>query len=165
MTDLTPPTPPELTVHRTAEPRPDGCCGTCPPIRGGGYDCTCADNPRCNANHADRYDRHADLWVWCDECDGFRVSHKGPSYGWTAAEIDERYGPLTFAPRPAEPPATAPQPAQAHGDADEPDRPELNVQTALADAWDEGHAAGCDDPYARWGECGCGPNPYRQDRA
>ena len=34
-----------------------------------------------------------------------------------------------------------------------------------AEAWDEGHAAGCDDPYARWGECGCGPNPYRKDRA
>ena len=31
-------------------PRPDGCCGTCPPIGGGGYDCTCVDNPRCEAN-------------------------------------------------------------------------------------------------------------------
>lgn len=29
------------------EPRPEGCCGKCPPIVGGGYDCTCADNPRC----------------------------------------------------------------------------------------------------------------------
>ncbi|GAA4756242.1 hypothetical protein [Gordonia alkaliphila] len=27
--------------------RPDGCCGVCPGIVGGGYDCTCADNPDC----------------------------------------------------------------------------------------------------------------------
>lgn len=27
--------------------RPTGCCGVCPPIVGGGYDCTCAGNPRC----------------------------------------------------------------------------------------------------------------------
>ena len=32
----------------------------------------------------------------------------------------------------------------------------------LAQAWDEGHAAGCADPYKRYGECGCGPNPYRE---
>ena len=86
-------------------PRPDGCCGTCPPILGGGYDCTCTDNPRCNANHADRYDCDGEPWRWCDECDGFRMGtrHK-PGIGWNAVEIDERYGPLTFAPRPAEPP-------------------------------------------------------------
>lgn len=30
-------------------------------------------------------------------------------------------------------------------------------------AWDEGHRAGCADPYARHGECDCGPNPYRAD--
>ena len=29
------------------DPRPVGCCGVCPPIVGGGYDCTCTDNPRC----------------------------------------------------------------------------------------------------------------------
>lgn len=29
------------------EDRPEGCCGECPEIVGGGYDCTCADNPRC----------------------------------------------------------------------------------------------------------------------
>lgn len=28
-------------------PRPEGCCGACPPIVGGGYDCTCKGNPRC----------------------------------------------------------------------------------------------------------------------
>ena len=33
----------------------------------------------------------------------------------------------------------------------------------LAQAWDEGHAAGCADPYKRYTECGCGPNPYRQE--
>lgn len=29
------------------DPRPAQCCGKCPPIRGGGYDCTCEGNPRC----------------------------------------------------------------------------------------------------------------------
>lgn len=29
------------------ETRPGGCCGKCPPIEGGGYDCTYAGNPRC----------------------------------------------------------------------------------------------------------------------
>lgn len=29
------------------EPRPAACCGKCPPIVGGGYDCTCEGNPRC----------------------------------------------------------------------------------------------------------------------
>ena len=29
------------------DPRPDSCCGKCPPIEGGGYDCTCDGNPRC----------------------------------------------------------------------------------------------------------------------
>ena len=32
-----------------------------------------------------------------------------------------------------------------------------------AAAWDEGHLAGCSDPYSAYGECSCGPNPYRQD--
>ena len=32
-----------------------------------------------------------------------------------------------------------------------------------ADAWDEGHKAGCADPYARYGQCDCGPNPYRPE--
>ena len=27
--------------------RPATCCGKCPPIAGGGYDCTCEGNPRC----------------------------------------------------------------------------------------------------------------------
>ena len=31
----------------------------------------------------------------------------------------------------------------------------------LSEAWDEGHRAGCSDPYAHYGECDCGPNPYR----
>ena len=33
----------------------------------------------------------------------------------------------------------------------------------LAQAWDEGRTAGCADPYKRYGECGCGPNPYRRE--
>lgn len=31
----------------TEEPRPAECYGKCPPIVGGGYDCTCEGNPRC----------------------------------------------------------------------------------------------------------------------
>ena len=27
--------------------RPDSCCGKCPPIAGGGFDCACEGNPRC----------------------------------------------------------------------------------------------------------------------
>lgn len=27
--------------------RPEHCCGKCPPIVGGGYDCTCEGNPNC----------------------------------------------------------------------------------------------------------------------
>lgn len=30
--------------------RPVQCCGKCPPIWGGGYDCTCEGNPRCSRN-------------------------------------------------------------------------------------------------------------------
>lgn len=29
--------------------RPDTCCGKCPPIAGGGFDCTCEGNPRCKS--------------------------------------------------------------------------------------------------------------------
>lgn len=32
--------------------RPGECCGVCPPIVGGGYDCTCAGNPRCERGNA-----------------------------------------------------------------------------------------------------------------
>lgn len=94
--------------------RPAGCCGTCPPVLGGGYDCDCASDPRCDANHADRYDSDGDRWGWCDPCGGFRLGwchaqhHRGA--GLDAASVDKCYGPLTFAPRGAEPPATAPQP-------------------------------------------------------
>ena len=31
----------------------------------------------------------------------------------------------------------------------------------LAEAWEEGHIAGCADPYSAYRECICGPNPYR----
>lgn len=34
-------------VERIEDDRPDQCCGKCPPIVGGGYDCTCEGNPRC----------------------------------------------------------------------------------------------------------------------
>ena len=83
-------------------------------------------DPLGETSHADRVDRYGVRWVWCDACDGFRLAghpRHMPGIGRTAATIDDRYGPLTFAPRPAEPPATAPQPAQAHGDAVDPARP------------------------------------------
>lgn len=38
-----------MTAQPKPETRPAGCCGKCPPIAGGGYDCTCEDNPRCTA--------------------------------------------------------------------------------------------------------------------
>lgn len=36
--------------------RPAECCGKCPPIAGGGYDCTCKGNPRCpkTKSHTER---------------------------------------------------------------------------------------------------------------
>jgi len=37
--------------------RPIGCCGVCPPIVGGGYDCTCAGNPRCPKRKPQRIQR------------------------------------------------------------------------------------------------------------
>ena len=58
-------------------------------------------------NHTDRIDRDGSRWVWCDECNGFRLDiHHGAhmsGYGVDAAGIDEHYGPLAFAPRPAAP--------------------------------------------------------------
>ena len=38
----------------TGLPRPDTCCGACPPIAGGGWDCTCAGLPECPVTAADR---------------------------------------------------------------------------------------------------------------
>lgn len=102
--------PAETDPEAAYGPRPDGCCGACPPVLGGGYDCTCADNPRCNANHADRYDIGGDRWWWCDKCCGFRITGHtahSSSYGWPATKINEPYGPLTFAPQPAAPPTAA----------------------------------------------------------
>lgn len=40
-----------------ADARPDGCCGVCPPILGGGYDCTCSGNPRCPSVRAAERER------------------------------------------------------------------------------------------------------------
>lgn len=34
---------------------------------------------------------------------------------------------------------------------------------ALAAVWDEGHRAGCANPYAHYRECDCRPNPYRTE--
>ena len=60
-------------------------------------------DPLDESNHTDRYDRYGVRWVWCGGCDGFRMSVNhgmhGSGYGWPAAEIDEHYGPLAFAPR------------------------------------------------------------------
>ena len=52
-------------------------------------------------NHTDRIDRQGNRWTWCDECNGFRMGiHHGvhrSSYGWSAYQIHELCGPLTFA--------------------------------------------------------------------
>lgn len=46
------PCKPEIfaATYEPADDRPAGCCGVCPPILGGGYDCTCDGNPNC-PNH------------------------------------------------------------------------------------------------------------------
>lgn len=36
------------------EKRPTYCCGRCPEIAGGGFDCTCRGNPRCMADLVSR---------------------------------------------------------------------------------------------------------------
>lgn len=36
-----------LLIKLGVNVRPEYCCGKCPAIVGGGYDCTCKDNPRC----------------------------------------------------------------------------------------------------------------------
>ena len=149
-------------------------------------------------NHADRYDRDGDRWVWCDGCDGFRrvECHNlcRPGAGWFAVGLDEDYGPLTFAPRPADTPTTAPQPEQAHGDAPDPARPAERhtapetydvrlawlggepigsdadrdfcrwLDNVRAEAWEEGWRTW----YADGAHCDdphITPNPYRKDRA
>ena len=68
-------------------------------------------DPLDESNHADRYDRDGDRWVWCDACYGLRLGarhevHKS-SYGWSAYWVNEDYGPLTFAQRPADMPTTS----------------------------------------------------------
>ena len=76
-------------------------------------------DPLDEANHADRIDRLGDRWVWCDGCDGLRMSARHEAhefgYGWSAYWVNEDYGPLTFAPRPADMPTAAPQPDDAAG--------------------------------------------------
>ena len=60
-------------------------------------------DPLDESNHADRIDRYGERWVWCDGCGGFRPYFHGmheSGCGWTAAGLDEHYGPLTFAPLP-----------------------------------------------------------------
>jgi hypothetical protein len=44
------------------DPRPDYCCGKCPPIVGGGFDCTCRGNPRCENYEKSRH---------CSKCGRF----------------------------------------------------------------------------------------------
>ena len=118
-------------------------------------------------NHADRVDRHGDRWVWCDDCDRFRaVRHEvhESGYSWSAVGIDEHYGPLTFAPRPAEPPTTAPQPDEAHGDAPDPARPaETHTDNIRAEAWEEGWRTGYADG-AHYDDPRITPNPYRKEQ-
>ena len=117
-------------------------------------------------NHTDRIDRDGYRWVWCVGCDGLRIdgheAHKS-SYGRSAYGVNEDYGPLTFAQRPASAPTACPQSEQAHGDAPDPARPaETHTDNIRAEAWDEGwctgYADGAHHPHIT-------PNPYRKDRA
>lgn len=36
-----------IVTHDSTNPRPPECCGKCPPLVRGGYDCTCAGNVSC----------------------------------------------------------------------------------------------------------------------
>lgn len=56
------------------DPRPPECCGVCPPIVGGGYDCTCKGNPRCPGpkDHAMTANTKADLPWRYDEVEAQR---------------------------------------------------------------------------------------------
>lgn len=53
--------------------RPSGCCGACPRILNGGYDCTCEHNPRCPNYTAPplgkRIARALDRWLRIEERD------------------------------------------------------------------------------------------------
>lgn len=94
-------------------------------------------DPLDETNHADRYDRDGDRWVWCDACDGFADSshiRHIPETGWSAVAIAVDYGPVTFAPQPPSTATTTPQPEPEPQATPEPARPELNVQTRLANA-------------------------------
>ena len=86
---------------------------------------------------------------------------------WTAAEIDKAYGPLTFAPRPADTPTAAPQPEpdpldeSNHAD---PARPaETHTDNIRAEAWDEGWRTGYADG-AHYDDPRITPNPYRKEQ-
>ena len=75
-------------------------------------------DPLDESNHADRYDWCGNRWAWCDGCHGFTMDAYGMheiGIGFAAVELDERYGPLTFAPRPADTPTAAPQPDEDGG--------------------------------------------------
>ena len=104
-----------------ASPEPDRdpeCVKRWPECEPSAYNPACCRWPKscsCNAlpdpdpdpldesNRADRIDCDGDRWVWCGECYGFRLDHAfhhgTHASGLSAAELDEAYGPLTFAPR------------------------------------------------------------------
>ena len=148
-------------------------------------------DPLDESNHADRYDRDGDRWVWCGECDGLRLGAQhcthASGYGWSAYWVNEDYGPLTFAPRPADTPAAAPQPDEAHGDAPESTKSWTAIcgggeivssagfshwlDNIRAEAWGEGFDVGATHGIAyQAGDDNALPqpstlNPYRKDRA
>lgn len=41
----------QAVMQAVMEAQATRCCGTCPPILGGGVDCTCEGNPRCPLNY------------------------------------------------------------------------------------------------------------------
>ena len=123
-------------------------------------------DPLDGANHADRYDRDGERWVWCGACSGLRLDGYGSHgecefvYGWSAVEIDEVCGPLTFAPRPADTP-TQPADRDFH----------RWLGNICAEAWSAGFDVGATHGIAyQAGDDNALPqpstlNPYRKDRS
>ena len=149
-------------------------------------------DPLDESNHADRFDRNGYRWVWCEQCSAWcrywvRRSHQYAAQRPTVASMDDDFGPLTFAPQPANTspqpasddlPASQPEPDQQ--DTPNPDKPskalppeiDAALTRALADAWDEGAIQAVEfDRSWRYAVTHGEPvpakptNPYRQEKS
>lgn len=96
-------------------PRPEECCGVCPPIVSGGYDCTCKGNPRCRGVVKSLEESPCEAFAWvgqspmyCDNCGepywehshkygvGAEVGTLRPITPEDAARVREKWDPNSF---------------------------------------------------------------------